>query len=147
MLTTPPIPGETVTIDDSVQGTDLYQWQYQGTGWQHCIDCDEPPVTYYNASQSWTETMNDTAKLTFIGRQLQFFGVSAPWHGIAAVSIDGGAETMIDLYAGTKTGNALLWTSPLLAPGTHTFTLQATGDNNPASTRTVIVVDRVEIVV
>ena len=147
MLTTPPIPGETVTIDDSVQGTGLYQWQYQGTGWQHCIDCDEPPVTYYNASQSWTETMNDTAKLTFIGRQLQFFGVSAPWHGIAAVSIDGVAETMIDLYAGTKTGNALLWTSPLLAPGMHTFTLRATGDNNPASTRTVIVVDRVEIVV
>ncbi len=147
MLKPPSAPGETVIIDDSIQGTDPHQWQYQGTGWQHCTDCDEPPVTYYNASQSWTDTMNDTAELTFFGRQLGFFGVSAPWHGIAAVSIDGGPETMIDLYAVTKAGNVLLWTSPLLAPGIHTFTLRATGDKNPASTGTVIALDRVEITV
>lgn len=38
-------------------------------------------------------------------------------------------------------------TAKLTFTGMHTFTLWATGDNNPASTRTVIVVNRVEIVV
>jgi hypothetical protein len=149
MLKPPSVPGETVVIDDDMSHgpdvTEPNQWWYQGAGWKHCIDCNEPTVFYYNASQSWTDTTDDTAKLTFIGRKLTFFGVVAPWHGMAAVSIDGGTETMIDLYATDKKGDMLLWTSPLLAPGIHTFTLRATGDKNPASTGTVIVLDRVNI--
>jgi hypothetical protein len=109
MLKPPVAPGETVAIDDdSIQGTDPNQCQYQGAGWQHCRGCNEPPVTYYNASQSWTDTTNDTARLTIIGRKLTFFGVVAPSHGITAVSTDGGSETMIDFYADDKKGDMSL---------------------------------------
>jgi hypothetical protein len=144
-LTNPPIAGETITIDDSEQGPGPNKWNYQGSGWQHCTDCDETSIRYHNASQSWTATTNDTAQLTFLGRQVHVFGVTAPWHGIAAVSIDGGTQTMIDLYSPSKIGNVWLWTSPVLTTGQHTFTLRVTGNKNAASTGTVVAVDRAEI--
>ncbi|TMD46314.1 MAG: hypothetical protein E6I93_15385 [Chloroflexi bacterium] len=80
---------------------------------------------------------NDTATLIFSGTQIKFYGVTASWHGIGAVSIDGGAETNVDFYSVNKTGDVLLWTSPVLANGIHTFKLRVTG--------TIIVIDRVDI--
>jgi hypothetical protein len=145
MVTTPPIPAAGITIDDSVTGTAPGTWSYHGTGWQHCSACDEPLVTYYNASQSWTDTPGDTAQLSFTGSRVHLFGVTAPWHGHAALSLDNGPDTLIDLYSPIKTGDTWLWSSPPLNPGTHTLTIQATGAHNPASTDTVIALDRADI--
>jgi hypothetical protein len=149
--TVTPVPSSTpvgtVTIDDSVTGTGPNQWSYGGTGWSACTSCNEtnPPVTYYNASQHWTSTTGDRASLSFSGTRVALYGAVAPWHGIAAVSVDGGTATSVDLYAASKAGNVLLWTSPLLAAGAHTLTVQATGTKNGASTGTTIVVDRADI--
>ena len=66
--------------------------------------------------------------------------------GIAAVSIDGGAETNIDLYLTPKTGNVLVWTSPVLTVGSHTFKVRTTGTKNASSSGTTITLDRVDIV-
>jgi hypothetical protein len=68
-----------------------------------------------------------------------------PQHGIGAVSVDGGTETAIDFYSATRTGNQLMWTSPVLASGTHTFTVRVTGTRNANSTGTFVVPDRVDI--
>ena len=146
-LTTPTPQISTVTVDDSVTGTGQKQWNYIGANWKSCTNCNEtnPTVTFYGASQHWDKTANDTVTLTFSGTQFKFYGVIGPWHGIAAVSIDGGAETAIDFYNANKTGDVLLWTSPVLANGIHTFKLRVTGTSNPASTGTVIVIDRADI--
>ena len=142
-----PIGAIITTVDDSVQGSGQTRWTYTGTGWQHCTNCNEtnPTVIYSNASQSWTSTINDTATLTFTGTQIQCYAVTAPWHGIGAVSIDGGTETNVDFYSTTKTGEVLLWTSPILPSGTHTFKLRVTGTQNPSSTGTTIAVDGMDI--
>jgi len=143
---TPTIAGIT-TIDDSIQGTGQNQLNYTGTGWNHCTNCNEtnPVVTYYNASQSWDNITNGYVTLAFTGTQVQFYGVTANHHGIGAVSIDGGAETHVDFYSVNKTGNVLLWTSPVLPYGSHTFKLRETGTKNASSTDYYVVVDRIDI--
>lgn len=137
----------TTTIDDSIKGIGQNQWNYTGSGWHHCTNCNEtnPAVIYYNASQSWDETANDTASLSFIGSQVSFYGVTGPWHGIAAVSIDAQQETPVDFYSPVKTGSVLLWTSARLAYGQHTFTLRVTGTKNTMSTGYFIPIDRIDI--
>ena len=84
--------------------------------------------------------------VAFTGTQIKFYGVKDPGHGIGAVSIDGGAETNIDFYASTRAGNVLLWTSPALTSGSHTFKLRVTGTKNVSSSNTWTVPDRVDIV-
>lgn len=136
-----------INIDDSVTGTGQNQWNYAGSGWKSCANTcmQNPPATYYNASQHWAATTNDTATLIFSGTQIKFYGVTYNYHGIGAVSIDGGTETTIDFYSANKTGDVLLWTSPVLTNGIHTFKLRVTGTHDSSSTGTVIVVDRAEI--
>ncbi len=134
-----PIPSE-ISIDDSITGTGQNQWNYAGSGWKSCTNCNEtnPTVIFYDASQHWDATTNDTATLIFSGTQIKFYGATASWHGTGAVSIDGGTETIVDFYSANKTGNVLLWTSPVLANGIHTFKLRVAGTHN-------IVVDRADI--
>ena len=116
-----------------------------GTDWKSCINNCNPPGNYYDASQHWSGNTDDTATLIFSGTQIKFYGVTYIWHGIGAISIDGGPETDIDFYSVNRTGDVLLWTSPVLANGLHTFRLRVTGTHDGASTGTTVVVDRVDI--
>ena len=134
-----PMPS-VIPIDDSVTGTGQNQWNYVGSSWNSCTNCNEtnPTVIFYDTSQHWDKTTNDTATLIFSGTQIKFYGVTASWEGIGAVSIDGGVETDVDFYSVNKTGDVLLWTSPVLANGIHTFKLRVAAN-------TFIAVDRAEI--
>jgi hypothetical protein len=140
----PTPPGTTlVTVDDSVQGTAQNQWDYVGGGWSHCTDstsCNSSSL--YNNSTSWDNTTDDYATISFTGIQASLYGLVDPNHGIAAVSIDGGAETNVDFYSATRTGNVLLWTSPLLTQGTHTLKVRVTGTKNSSSGGTYVATDR-----
>jgi hypothetical protein len=66
-------------------------------------------------------------------------------HGRGAISIDGSSEAIVDFYSPREAGNQLLWTSPLLSAGPHTFKLRVTGNKDPVSSDTCIVPDRVDI--
>jgi hypothetical protein len=114
-----------------------------GAGWQRCGPCGDTGL--FNDSNSWDNTTNDSATVTFTGTQIAFHGVQDPQHGIGAVSIDGGKETNVDFYAATRDGDHLLWTSPVLANGTHTFKLRVTGTKNASSSNTYVVADRVDV--
>ena len=111
--------------------------------WQTCSGCGSE---LFSGTNTWSNVTGDTATLTFTGTQLRFFGVRDPRHGIGAVSIDGGAEVMVDFFNATRQGNFLLWTSPTLSPGTHTFRLRVTGTRNASATNTFVVPDRLDIV-
>src|SRR5205085_7414652 len=50
-----------------------------------------------------------------------------------------------DFYAPTRTGDHLMWTSPVLPAATHTFKLRVTGSKNAASSNTFVVPDRVDV--
>jgi Ricin-type beta-trefoil lectin domain-like len=71
--------------------------------------------------------------------------VTAPEHGIAGVSVDGGTETLVDEYSAARTGDVAVWTSPRLASGKHTIRVRVTGTQRAAAAHDWVTVDRFEI--
>jgi len=131
-----------VSVDDRVTGTGPNQFNYTGA-WQSCTNCG---ADLFAGTNSWDNVAGDQVTVAFTGTQIRFYGVRDPRHGIGMVSIDGGPETTVDFYTATRQGNSLLWTSPTLPPGTHTFRLRVTGTANPSATNSWVVPDRVEII-
>jgi len=141
---------QTTVVDDSVLGTGPNQFNYVGNGWKHCTGgCDgNPPVpsNTYDGSNSWDNSLNDYVTIAFNGTQIKFYGVVGPPHGISAVSIDGGSETMVDFYSPTEAGDTLLYTSPVLPSGQHTLEVRVTGQQSSQATWNGINPDRVDII-
>ncbi len=136
--TTPPPTSDpgTVSVDDAATN-----WSY--SGWNHCTGCNEAaPAVFFNGSQSWSLSTGETATLAFTGTRVVYRAVTGSHHGIAAVSIDGGTEVTVDLYAAAKTGDVAVWTSPVLASGSHTLRIRNTGTKNAAAAGTVVTLDR-----
>jgi glucosylceramidase len=140
-----PLAGTLTTVDDSVQGSGLNQFNYVGSGWGHCTNCDGSNQEFYNGSNSWDNTANDYVTISFTGTQIELYGVVGSPHGIGAVSIDGGPETLLDFYAPTNAGNTLLYVSPILGSGQHILKLRVTGNQNSNATWNGINPDRLDI--
>jgi hypothetical protein len=142
----PTPPGTTsVTVDDT-QTSGTNHWDFTTGNWSHCTtatDCNS--ATLYNDSASWDNTTDEYTELTFSGIQVKLYGLVDPSHGIGAVSIDSGTTTNVDFYSSTRRGNALLWTSPFLAPGSHTLRVKVTGTHNANSSGNYVVVDRADV--
>jgi hypothetical protein len=130
-----------ITVDDALMGSGVNTFSYSGSGWSHCTGCG---ADLYGQSNSWDNTTGDYATVEFSGTQMRFYGVEDPGHGIGALSIDGGSETLIDFYAATRMGNQLMWTSPVLSSGDHVFKVRVTGTKNTSSTNSWVVPDRVD---
>jgi hypothetical protein len=113
---------------------------YTGS-WGHASGESGP----YAGTNSYSNTAGDTATLSFTGTGVTLHAVTAPNHGIAAVSVDGGAETQVDEYATARTGDVAVWTSPTLSSGTHTVKVRVTGTQRSAATGDYVTVDRFEI--
>lgn len=114
-----------------------------GNGWGHCSNCG---ASFYNQSNSWDNTPNDSVSITFDGSQIKFYGVVGHSHGIGAFSLDGGAESLVDFYAPVNTGNTLIYTSPVLPAGQHTLKVRVTGQQNSQADWNGINPDRVDII-
>lgn len=100
----------------------------------------------YQGDNHWSNIANAAYQVPFSGTQVKLYGARAPMHGIAAVSIDGGAETNVDTYAATRADGVMLWSSPVLAAGAHTLKVRVTGMKNVSATNTYIAADRVDFV-
>ncbi|MDX6228475.1 MAG: hypothetical protein QOI76_1865 [Frankiales bacterium] len=124
-----------VTIGNDVFGTGLYELSY-GEHWRHSKRNVESGGT-----NSYCSIPGDTVTLRFRGRRVAFFGVLEPNHGIGAISLDGGPETLVDEY-GTSREIRQLWESPLLGDAEHTLTFRVTGQLNPLSRYIWTTVDR-----
>ena len=147
-VTTPtPRVLQTTTVDDRVVGTGFNQFNYVGSGWKYYVgrSCSGTPDCAYDDSNSWDNVAGDDVTFTFTGVQIKFYGVLDTLHGIGAISLDGGSETMINYYSAKRLGDQLMWTSPMLPAGTHTFKLRVTGTKDPSSTQYFVTVDRVDI--
>lgn len=140
-VTGPPPPY--VTVDDSVQGSGPDQFDYVGAGWGHATG-EGGPAYPYDGTNSYDTHPGDYVTLKFTGTQISYHAVTDNKHGIAAVSIDGGPEILIDLYSPDRHGDVAVWTSPVLSAGTHTLKVRVTGDKNPASGNTYVTIDRIE---
>ncbi|GGI45857.1 hypothetical protein GCM10008018_14220 [Paenibacillus marchantiophytorum] len=119
-------------VENTVTGTDNHQFNYTGT--------------WNVGAESTSAATNDAYEMKFTGKQIILIGTKAPGAGIAGITIDGGAEKMIDMYASTSQSGANLFVSPILSSGAHTIKVRVTGTKNSQATGTAISVDRAEIV-
>jgi hypothetical protein len=134
------------SVDDSVQGSGPNQMAYSGS-WGHCSPCggDSAWIPLHGGSNSWSKIANDTAILAFNGTRASVYGLLGPDAGIAALSVDGGPETLVDQYNVSRQGNTILWSTPLLPAGTHSMKIRVTGTKNISSTGAYVEVDRVDV--
>jgi hypothetical protein len=126
-------------VNDNTVGTGANQFNYVGT-WSYGSQTNA-----YQTDNHWSSVTNDSVTVTFTGTKIALYAAKASVHGIGAVSIDGGAETNVDYYAATRADNTLMWTSPTLTAGTHTFKLRVTGTKNASATAVTVTADRVDI--
>ena len=114
------------------------------------------PVGHYDGYLQYSSVTNATATFSFTGTEVRY--IAATWfnRGIAAVSVDGGPETMVDLYSPdpppTDTNEVLcqqtVYTKTGLANGPHTITVRVTGTRNPsAGSPGLITVDAFDVTV
>jgi hypothetical protein len=132
------------TTDDSVQGIGLNMFNYVGN-WSHCSYCDAQSAGFYQNSESWSTDENSYVTFTFAGTLAFVYAVMGPDAGRAAISIDSGPTTSVDLYRPTEQGDQLVEISSPLPLGYHTLTIHVTGMKNTSSSNTVVAVDRVDI--
>jgi hypothetical protein len=64
---------------------------------------------------------------------------------IMTVSVDGGTAQTVDNYASSRNASGVVWTSTVLAAGSHTITIVNTGNRNAASSGINIAIDRADI--
>ena len=127
-------------IDDNTTGSGLNQITYAGT-WGTSLACYES----YNTTSHASTTANATATVTFNGTQVHLYGNTHPNHGIAAISIDNGAEVMVDFWGTTRRGYQLVWSSPNLIAGNHTLKVRVTGTKSAIAGGVYVVLDAVAV--
>lgn len=129
----------TTSINDNIIGKGLNQFQYSKK-WNY-----ETQTNAFLGDNHSSTTRDAYYSVRFNGTQIKLYGATSPKHGIAAVSIDNGPETYVDLYSAKRVDNALVFSSPLLNPGEHTLKVRVTGNKNTKSIGTYVTADRVNI--
>ncbi|MCX7842891.1 MAG: hypothetical protein N2489_07445 [Clostridia bacterium] len=129
-----------VKVNDATKGTANEQFNFVGR-WSSGWDGGS-----YNSDTHWSNTANSYYQMSFIGTQIKIFAKKGTDMGNMAVSIDGGTETVVDLYQSSTQKQQLLWTSPVLASGQHTIKVRVTGTKNNNSNNTYVNADFVEII-
>ena len=130
---------EKVTVNDNTTGTADNQFEYVGN-WNYGYQTGA-----YQNDNHWAVTADVYYQVRFAGTQIKVFGAKDPGFGIAAVSIDGSAETSIDCYAPTRSDNVPLYISPVLQNGQHILKVRVTGSKDSKSGGICINADRVVI--
>ncbi len=127
-----------VNDSDTTTSNELNKFKYTG----HWNLANESNA--YEGDSHWTNDQNASYEVRFYGSQAQLFSIHNPWGGIAGVSIDGGAEKLVDTY-GTDWKNQAFFKSDVLETGEHTIKVRVTGQKNAASGDHMIAIDRLEV--
>jgi hypothetical protein len=85
------------------------------------------------------------ATFSFTGTAVDWIGSRKSTTGIARVYLDGVFVTEVDTYAPGDGLQETIFSATGLAAGSHTLTIEATGQKNPASSSAYIVVDAFDV--
>ncbi len=129
------------TVNDNMTGTGNNQFNYQGSWRYYCSQNGA-----YNNDNHWSSATNAYYTFQFTGRQARVYASVAANGGIAAFSVDNGAETYVDTYAPTRMDDVFLFATPTLGQGVHTLKVRVTGLKNAASTGYNVPADRIDVV-
>ncbi len=118
---------------------------YTGT-WTHA----GPSAGFTNGDWDSTESYSTQAaasmSVTFTGTGIQWIGPKNTNGGIADVYIDGNQAGTVDTYSSAgKQFQQLLFSQTGLSNGSHTLTIDVTGQQNPASSADTVVVDAINV--
>ena len=140
--TTAPAPTtKTVTIvNNSVVGTGLGAFSFS-SGWQVATGS----IAKHAGDDHYSGTAGNSVSMRFSGTGITLLGSKAPWHGQAAISIDGGPEKVVEYYAPTRQDKVPLFTSPVLSAGEHVVRMRVLSTRNGYSSGNVVTLDRVDI--
>jgi hypothetical protein len=140
----PPSPPETREISDDAVGMDLFEVEYRGA-WRR----DTTREKARGGSEHISAVEGDLLQIRFEGRRLTWHTSKENSFGVAAVSIDGGPESLVDLYTYCVEPQygRFVYDSGELSPGEHLFTVRVTGQKAAKSSGHAISHDRVEITV
>jgi hypothetical protein len=117
-----------------------------------------PSVSYsflgwsQDGSKSWsggTATVSSIAgaqaTFSFTGPSVSWIGGRTPGTGIARIFVDGAFVAEVDTYSKTEEIRVPMFAANGLADANHTFTIQVTGQRNPASTSALVIVDAFDV--
>ena len=132
---------QAMIVNDNTSGTGNNQFNYIGA-WTY----NGSQAGRYDNDSHWSNSTGSYYTVQFSGQQARVFASMAADGGIAAFSVDNGAETYFDTYAPVGADNVFLFATPTLPQGTHTLKVRVTGIMNPASSGSTIVADRIDVV-
>ena len=130
--------GKTTTVQHYVFGSGNNEIDYT-ENWRHSKANLES-----SGSDSYCGIPGEVATLRFVGTRVRYYGFAESNHGIIAISVDDGPESVVDQY-GTTRESRMFWQSPVLPPGQHTLRARVTGDCNAASRYIWVTLERIEI--
>ena len=129
------------TVKDTTTGTEINQFNRDGS-WRYP---DNQPSAY-DHDHLWSSTTNNIYTFQFSGQAARVYGSMSRDGGIAAFSVDNGAETYFDTYAATREDDVPLFATPTLAQATHNLKVRITGLKNPASGGYNVPSDRIDVI-
>jgi hypothetical protein len=139
-VTMTPFTTGTATIDGAATSAAPNYFQY-GSNWGETTGVSD----MYDGTANWSFTPGSTAVLHFTGNQVALHAVKDVDQGEIDISVDGSAPVTVDDYAATRNASGVVWTSPVLDPGTHIVVITVDSTKNPASSGTNIALDRADI--
>ena len=122
----------------NVLGTDLLQFNYQGS-WLHGDGFENEAN-----GDSYSSVTGDSGTLRFVGTRVRLYGTQDQQQGVSSVWVDDQPAIEADFYSPTR-GPAMLWESPELPAGEHTFHFTVAGKKNADSRYFWIAVAWVEV--
>ena len=131
--------GGVTTVLDTVIGSGINEFAYTGA-WLHGNGYETDP-----GGDAYCSVPGDQVEMRFVGRKLRFTGCKDQQQGMAEVWIDSQEPALIDFYSPDR-AHAVLWESPELSPGEHTFHLVVSQKKNPQSRYFWVSVAKVEII-
>lgn len=101
---------------------------------------------FNNNSYSYTQGVGAQVVIPFTGTKIEFYSEKRNNHGIVALSIDNGAEEMIDCYDPQSTTNnsTKVWEKTIPA-GSHSFKMRYTGNKHASATEANILFDYIKV--
>jgi hypothetical protein len=126
-------------------GPEIARYEQDAAGISYTGDWDT--TNHSSLSGGSFKTSNTTSASvdsTFTGTSIGWVTSLNTNYGKARVQIDGGEWTVVDLY-GPFTFNKTVWTSGMLAEGTHTIRIERTGLKHDSSSGYVIGIDAFDI--
>jgi hypothetical protein len=134
------VSGGVTTVPHNVLGGNVNSWHFTDF-WRH----SKKKNVESEGTNAYCSMPEEIATLRFRGSKVRLYGFAEANHGMAAVSIDGSEETLVDLYGGSRS-QVNFYSSPTLARGEHTLSLRVTGEKNANSRYIWISLEKAEIV-